>query len=734
MNTQRKDYTAEVEALLQQLTLDEKISMIHGAGLFRTEAVERLSIPALKSSDGPMGVRNEFENGKWIPAGTTDDFVTYLPSNSALASTWNRDLAYWAGNVLGEEARGRGKDVILAPGINIKRSPLCGRNFEYMSEDPKLTEELTVPLIEGIQENDVAACVKHFAANAQETDRLMVDTIIDERTLREIYLPAFQAAVQKAGTLSLMGAYNKLNGIHCCENRNLLQTILKDEWGYDGTVISDWGAVHKTKEAAEAPMDVEMSVFDNFDDYKLANPLKEAIKAGEVSEECVNDKVRNILRMMFRLKMIGEESENRKSGTYNTPEHRSTVYKAAAESVILLKNEENRLPISPKGLKKIALIGRNAEMIHSNGGGSAEIKALYEISPLMGMKTRLGGNTQVKYTPGYFIPSKEEQGEENWQQDSLDVDKMLEAGDRELQKKKEEEKLALSRKKGQQLLEEAVQLAKEYDEVIFVGGLNHDYDVEGQDRSDMVLPYNQNEVIEAVLKANPNTVIVMVAGSAVEMPWRDKAKAILWCYYAGMETGNVFADVILGKINPSGKLPETFPVTYADTPTGENGEFALMGKVEFKEGIFVGYRYFEKYQKKSAYCFGHGLSYTSFEYKDLQMLSSEEEEDISVKVSCSVTNAGDVAGAETLQLYVSEKTPCVEKPLKELKNFRKVFLEAGEKQTAEMVLRKDAFGYYDVDKKAFRVNPGTYIISIGASAQDIRLTGEVTITKEYFYQ
>ena len=418
-----KNFEKQIEDLLGQLTLDEKIGMVHGAGLFRTEGVERLGIPPLKSSDGPMGVRNEFDNAHWITVGTTDDYVSYLPSNSALAATWNKERAKEAGRVLGEETRGRGKDVILAPGINIKRDPLCGRNFEYMSEDPKLVEELAVPLIEGIQENDVAACVKHFAANSQETDRLWVDTVVDERTLREIYLPGFEAAVKKADTYSLMGAYNLLNGAHCCENKVLLDQILRKEWGYDGTVISDWGGVHKTKEAAECSLDVEMSITDNFDEYALADPLREAVKKGEVSESSIDEKVRNILRMMFRLKMIGEQTLERKAGAYNTPEHRQTILETARESVVLLKNENGRLPIKKEGLKKIAVIGCNAEQIHSNGGGSAEIKALYEISPLMGMKMTLGGNTEVVFARGYYIPEREPEGEANWQEASLEDQK-----------------------------------------------------------------------------------------------------------------------------------------------------------------------------------------------------------------------------------------------------------------------------------------------------------------------
>lgn len=733
MDKRKKNWNDEVEAILKELTLDEKIGMIHGAGLFRTKGVERLSIPPVKSSDGPMGVRSEFQNDKWIPAGTTDDFVTYLPSNSALAATWNKELAYTSGRILGMEARGRGKDVILAPGINIKRSPLCGRNFEYMSEDPKVIEELTVPFIQGIQENDVAACVKHFAANAQETDRLMVDTIVDERTLREIYLPGFKAAVEKAGTYSLMGAYNKLNGYHCCENKTLLHDILQEEWGYDGTVISDWGGVHKTKEAAEAPMDIEMSVFDNFDDYMLANPLKKAIESGELEEELVDKKVRNILRMMFRLKMIGKEKGERKSGTYNTEEHRRSVYETASESVVLLKNEDRALPIQKSGLKKIGVIGRNADMIHSNGGGSAEIKALYEISPLMGIKTRLGGNTEVRYAPGYFIPEKEVQKEENWQQSSLDGKWSPTKEELEKQELREQERSRLIKEQSEILLNEAVQLAKECDRILFVGGLNHDYDVEGQDRSSMELPYGQNRVIEAVLEANPEAVIVMVAGSPVEMPWKNKAKAIVWCYYAGMETGNALADILFGAVNPSGKLPETFPVSYQDTPTGENGEFGLDGRVEFKEGIFVGYRYYEDRKKETAFCFGHGLSYTTFRYQWLTVMTEEEEGDVRVKVSCIVENTGDVAGAEAVQLYISENCPTVRRPVKELKAFTKIFLEPGEKKEVEMLLKKDDFGYYDVEAKTFRVNSGMYTVSLGASVKDIRLKREFEIKNAYTY-
>ena len=347
-----KKMEKEIEKTVRKLTLDEKLAMIHGATLFQSGAVERLGIPAIITSDGPMGVRAEFMSDRWIPAGNNDDMVSYLPSNSALASTWNPKLAHDMGHVLGAEARGRGKDVILAPGINIKRDPKCGRNFEYMSEDPKLAATLAVPFIQGVQENDVAACVKHFAANCQETDRLMVDEEIDDRTLYEIYLPAFKAAVQEGGAYSIMGAYNKINGYHCCENKMLLDGILRMEWGFDGAVISDWGGVHKTKEAAECSMDLEMSVFPDFDDYKLANPLKELVEKGEVSEDRIDAKVRNLLRMMYRLKMIGKHKDSRQSGAYNVPEHREAILKTAEESIILLKNENKTLPLDAKKIKK----------------------------------------------------------------------------------------------------------------------------------------------------------------------------------------------------------------------------------------------------------------------------------------------------------------------------------------------------------------------------------------------
>lgn len=659
-----------IEKILKQLTLDEKIRMIHGDGLFCTGAVPRLGIPALKFSDGPMGVRQEFENDQWKAIGNNDDYVTYLPSNSALAATWNRELAYETGKVLGEETRGRGKDMILAPGINIKRSPLCGRNFEYMSEDPYLAGELAAPMVQGIQESDVSACVKHFAANNQETERLWVEAKVCGRAMREIYLPAFKKAVKKGNTYGIMGAYNRYQGEHCCESKRLLNGILRKEWGFDGVVVSDWGGVHSTREAAESGLDVEMSVTDNFDEYCMANPLKTAVKKKEIDEALIDEKVRNILRLMERLHML---SGSRKAGAYNTPEHRTEVLKAARESVVLLKNEEKKLPLSAEKTRKILVIGDNANRIHSCGGGSAEIKALYEISPLMGIKMLLGGNAEVTFAQGYPAEDMEEvTGDINWQADSLkeagqtaaeanrrtserEQDGML-CGENQGAGQRQEE--ASRRKRREELRKQAVLLAAKgaFDEVIFVGGQNHQQDLEGRDRPDMKLPYGQDRLIEELLTVRPDMIVVLVSGSPVEMPWVKEAKTLVWGWYAGMEGGTALAEVLWGKENPSGKLPETFPVRLSDCPAHCIGEFPGENTVDYKEGIFVGYRYFDTENVPVLFPFGYGLSYTEFTYSDLKITVEERGNTPKVRVTFTVENTGKMAGKETAQVYVGRGT------------------------------------------------------------------------------
>lgn len=695
---------ARAEELLAQMTLEEKLGMIHGAQLFQTAGVPRLGIPPLVMSDGPMGVRQEFPADRWEPIGYTDDFVTYLPCGSALAATWNRALARELGGVLGEEARGRGKDVILGPSVNIKRSPLCGRNFEYFSEDPYLTGELAAPLIQGVQEHDTAACVKHFAANNQETQRLWVDAQIDERALRELYLPAFYEAVTEGGSYTLMSAYNMVNGEHCYCNKTLLGGILRGEWGYDGVVISDWGGVHDTERAAYSPLDIEMSVTDNFDEYYLAEPLKEKIQAGEIPESTVDEKVLHILVLMQRLHML--DGEMRKSGCYNTPEHRQSALAVSRESFVLLKNEKNRLPLQRKALKKVLLIGENAECIHSNGGGSAEIRALYEISPLMGLKTHLGGNVQVDYVPGYCrderleaIAAKENGGTAksqeavNWQAASLE-----DGGGRTAQRYAECEE---ARARRAAMRAEAVQRAAEYDAVIYVGGLNHELDCEGNDRPDMKLPYEQDLLIRELLQARPDAVIVLLGGSAVEMgEWIDAADTVLWGWYSGMEGGNALADVLLGDVNPSGKLPESFYRTLADCPAHSVGEFPGGKTVAYREGVYVGYRYLDTFGTEPQFCFGHGLSYTSFAYRDKEIHESEQT------VSCYIKNTGECAGSETIQVYRRPKHR-QDEPFQELVGFEKVYLERGEEKLVSVTVRHIDIGRYD------------YVI--GSSSRDIRL-------------
>ncbi len=530
-----------------------------------------------------------------------------------------------------------------------------------------------------------------------------------------------------------MGAYNRLYGEYCCQSKYLLTTILRDEWAYDGAVISDWGGVHDTKEAAESDLDIEMSVVSNFDEYYMANPLLEAVRAGEIQEECIDKKIRNILRTMLRLNMLGDDRKNRVSGTYNSPEHQKEILECARESIILLKNDDQRLPLQKDKIKSLAVIGQNGERVHSNGGGSAEIKALYEISPLLGLKMELGGAVDVKYAKGYYVPTKEEK-KINWQIDSLDKEQMdkyeEESQDRLNQLQKEIES------KQEELLAQAVLLAKETEDVILVVGLDHEYDVEGKDRKDMKLPYGQDRLIKEVLAVNPNAIVVLIAGSPVEMEsWADDAKAIVWSYYAGMEGGRALAEILLGKVNPSGKLAETLPRKLEDSPAHSLGEFGLYGKVTYNEGVFVGYRYFDSHNTDVQFPFGHGLSYTKFEYSNLMVSIDESsmEDDLIVKIKATIKNTGNQAGAEVVQVYVADKEASVSRPVHELKGFDKVYLEPGHEKMVEVILNKDSFGFFDEDGSSFLVEPGEFEIQLASSSRDIRLKELIKIDKEYRY-
>lgn len=737
--------------LCQQMTLEEKLGMIHGNELFRTKGVERLHIPPFSFSDGPMGVRQEYQATKWIPVGSSQDYTSYLPCNTALAATWNRRLAYESGKVLGREARGRGKDMILAPGINILRTPLCGRNFEYMGEDPFLVSEMVVPMIEGIEENDVASCVKHFAVNNQEVRRLSENSVVDDRALREIYFPGFRAAVTRAKVKGIMGSYNKLWGIHCSQNKKLLQDILRGEWGFEGLVVSDWGGVHDTAEAADSGLDVEMSVTDNFDEYYLANPLAEEIRAGRISEKLIDEKVIHILKVMDDLHMFDGE---RKSGCYGLPGDRQKLLAAARESVVLLKNSKNLLPIERRNGLKLLVVGDNANKFHASGGGSSEIKALYEMTPLMGIGMIAGGNVEVTYCKGYDSfttgniwdaehadaraarEAREKQSgvsanetaeiSENGQAISLNENPEDEVTAQVLT----EEQLAMNAA----YAEEAVAAAAEADVVIFVGGLNHEFDTEGQDRRDMSLPYHQTELITRLQQANRNVVVVMMSGSPVDLTGiLDTTHTLVQYWYSGMEGGRALAEVLFGDVCPSGRLPETFPLKVEDCSAHSIGEYPGKEAVHYSEGIYVGYRHYETRKIPVAYPFGYGLSYTDFKYNHFRVDDRSTEEHASFSVNLEVTNIGEMDGAETVQLYVRPINSSIDRPLRELRQFEKEFIKIGQTHRISFHLNEQAFSYYDTTAASFRAPAGTYLIEICRDAHTVIMDQKVTLRKDYLF-
>lgn len=716
----------QIEGLISELTLQEKLDMVHGNELFATKGVERLGIPPFRTSDGPMGVRRDFQTDSWANIGLSYDYDSYLPSNTALAATWNRDLAYETGKILGKETRGRGKDMILAPSVNMMRTPLCGRNFEYMGEDPCLAAEMVVPLVKGIEENDVSSCVKHFALNNQETRRLDVDVEVSERALREIYLPAFEAAVKKGKAKGVMGAYNKLRGSHCCHNDYLLNQILREEWGFEGIVISDWGGVHDTEEALMNGLDMEMSVMNNFNEYFLADPLMKMIEEGKIDREIaiakIDEKVRHILNVMNALHMLDGE---RYAGTYNDYQDKAALRQTARESVVLLKNDNHVLPLDAKKVKKLLIVGDNANRQQASGGGSAEIKALYEITPLMGFHMVLGGNTEIVYKPGYYNNDVgniwANMGDsESGQADSLNQDKESTAV-KEAQEEKKRARQALQEEMNEKYREEAIEAAKDADAVIFMGGLTHDFDTEGQDRADMKLPYGQDALIASLLEVRPDTIVVLQVGSPVDMSaWSHRASTICCSWYAGMEGGYALAEVIFGKVNPSGRLPETFPITEQDCPAVVLGEFPGGASVKYGEDIFIGYRYYDTYDVKTAFPFGYGLSYTECVMSGLAANVLEDgEQSKRVEVTFNVSNIGDRAGAEVAQIYVADKLPKVKKAAKELKAFEKVFLEAGETKQVRLELDESAFTYYDEESRCFKIDAGYYMILLAKSAEEV---------------
>ncbi|WP_302062434.1 glycoside hydrolase family 3 C-terminal domain-containing protein [uncultured Duncaniella sp.] len=701
-----------VEDALGRMTTEEKVAMLHAQSKFSSAGVPRLGIPEFWTTDGPHGIRPEVMWDEWEQAKWTNDSCTAFPALTCLAATWNPDMSLLYGKSIGEEARYRKKDILLGPGVNIYRTPLNGRNFEYMGEDPYLAGEMVVPYIKGVQDNGVAVCLKHFALNNNEVNRHTTNVVVDNRTLYEIYLPAFKKAVQEGKAWTIMGSYNLYKDQHACHNQYLLNDILKGEWGFDGAVVSDWGGTHDTDQAIHNGLDMEFGSWTNglsngasnaYDNYYLANPYLDKIRKGEVGTEELDDKVHRILRLAFRTTM----DRNRPFGSFNSPEHLEAARKIGEEGIVLLKNDRSLLPLDLSTPKKVAVIGENAVKMMTVGGGSSSLKVRHEVSPLEGLKRRLQGIADVSYARGYVgDPTGEYNGVTTGQ--DLRDDRSPEA-----------------------LMAEAVDLARNSDYVIFVGGLNKaaGQDCEDSDRSGLGLPYGQDALIEALAKANPNLVVVNVSGNAVAMPWVGEVPAIVQAWFLGSEAGNAIASVLTGDVNPSGKLPMTFPVRLKDVGAHALGAYPGVKRVdspivdlEYKEGILVGYRWADTKKVKPLFPFGHGLSFTEFTYGNPVADKSVMTDSDTISISLDVSNTGRTAGAETIQLYISDPKSSVIRPDKELKGFQKVFLQPGESKTVRFSLNKDDLSYFDAERHEWVAEPGVFIAKIGASSGDIRKT------------
>ena len=705
-----KPIEERVEDDLSRMTVEEKVAMTHAQSKFSSPGVARLGIPEFWMTDGPHGIRPEVLWDEWDQAGWTNDSCVAFPALTCLAATWDPTVSMLYGKSIGEEARYRNKTVLLGPGVNIYRTPLNGRNFEYMGEDPYLAGRMVVPYIQGVQKNGVAACVKHYALNNQEVNRHTTNVIVDDRTLYEIYLPAFKAAVQEGNTWAIMGSYNLYKDQHVCHNQYLLNDILKGEWGFDGVVVSDWGGVHDTDQAITNGLDMEFGSWTNglsngtsnaYDNYYLAQPYLERIKSGKVGTKELDDKVRRILRLAFRTTM----DRNRPYGTMRSPEHYEAARKIGEAGIVLLQNNNDLLPIDLDNTKKIAVIGENAVKMMTVGGGSSSLKVQREISPLDGIRNRVGNKAEVVYARGYVgDASGEYNGVVSGQ--NLKDDRTPE-----------------------ELIAEAVRVAGEADYVIFIGGLNKSahQDCEDSDRAGLGLPYDQDKVITELVKANKNLIVINISGNAVAMPWVKEVPAILQAWFLGSEAGTAIAAVLTGDVNPSGKLPFTFPAKLEDVPAHQLGEYPGTEKVgnivneKYNEGIFVGYRWTDKQKKvKPLFPFGYGLSYTTFEYgkpvADKKTMSADD----TITFTVSVKNTGTREGQEVVQLYISDKKSSLPRPVKELKGFDKVKLAPGEEKNISFTITKDALSFFDDTKHEWVAEPGKFEAVIAASAADIK--------------
>ena len=696
---------ARVKDALSRMTLEEKVALCHAQSKFSSAGVPRLGIPELWMSDGPHGVRAEINWNDWGYANWTNDSITAFPALTCLAATWNPDMSAKYGKAIGEEARYREKDVLLGPGVNIYRTPMNGRNFEYMGEDPYLASVMCVPYIQELQKNGVAACVKHYALNNQELWRGHIDVNLSDRALHEIYLPAFKAAVEEGGAWSIMGAYNKIRGQHACHNDFTLNKILKGDWKFDGCVITDWGGAHDTYEAAVNGLDIEMGSYTNgltsesaftYNDYYLANPYLQMLKDGKVPMSTIDDKASRILRLIFRTAM----NRQKPYGSVATEEHYAAAREIGNEGIVLLKNAPvvkkgaPLLPIDAAKYQNILVVGDNAVRLLNQGGGSSELKVKDMVSPLDGLRAAYGD--KVAYAKGYAAGRPMYGRADEIPQNVVDS-----------------------------LRAEAVEMAKKADLVVLVGGLNknHFQDCEGGDRLEYGLPFGQDELIEALLGVNKNLVLVLLSGNAVEMPWVSRVPAIVQGWYLGSMGGKSLADILSGAVNPSGKLPFSFPAKLTDCGAHAFDELSYPGdsiKQEYKEDILVGYRWHDTKKIPALFPFGHGLSYTTFTYGKPMASAKAMAADGMLTVTVAVKNTGSIAGKEIVQLYVGDDKCSVLRPVKELKHFAKVALAPGEEKSVTFTLTPDDLKFYDEASAAWKYEPGKFKAYVCASSADVR--------------
>ncbi len=688
-----------VKDALSRMTTHEKVQILHAQSKFTSAGVPRLGIRQLNMDDGPHGVREELEWNTWSPAKWTNDYIVAFPSLTCLAATWNRDMSTAYGNAVSEEFAFRGKDIMLGPGVNIQRTPLNGRAFEYMGEDPFLAGEIVVPYIKAAQANGIACCLKHFVLNDQETDRFGVNVNVSDRAMREIYLRPFQKAVEQAHVYTIMGSYNKWKGVHCCHNDELLNGILKKEWNWDGALVSDWGGATNTMEAALGGLDIEMGTYTDgklkesefgYENYYLANPFEKLIEDGTVPMSVLDEKASRVLRTIFRTAM----NPKKVIGNQCSEAHYDVCRQIGEEGIVLLKNEKNILPLDPSKWTKyhnVLVVGENATRSLTQGGGSSELKTLRDISPLDALKKQY--KQMVDYAQGYYS------GRAMYDHvDRIDPTKQAE------------------------LKAQALEAAKGADLIIFIGGLNKNthQDCENGDREGYDLPYGQNELISELAKIQKNIVVVTFGGNPYAMPWLKEVAAVVHCWYLGSESGTALANVLSGKVCPSGKLPVTFAEKYEDYPYVQYGKEAYPGvnkEVYYKEGIFVGYRHFTTNNVKPLFPFGFGLSYTTFAYGKPSGHATGND----IVISVDVTNTGKVAGKEIVQIYSSVQQSNVPRPAKELKGFAKTkLLQPGESETLHIAIPKEELNYYDESQHGWKLASGTYTFHVGTNVNDIK--------------